>query len=891
MYPAPPYDLIRIHKLTNDSAPNFIGYDLSAKSLYWYHPGTLAVYQSPLALNATEDLVDIRPLKKFLLVITTENVYRLLFTNGAYTPINLYGIENKFGTFITPTEVETKVLTDQGDLDISETDITDAMASELLGKYFKAVNEKSAEGKYIGGVFFRTALRLYDGTEVLQTLPTFVQLTNNDLKLRLLPGTSGKDGYYFQFEFAEFAKIRATQNFVAVDAAEFNYFKDIIQSVVVYASRIQYLYDVSEITITKDNLIDWTTDFSAELTGAGRPGFSMGEVLPVSDAFKKDLHDSAGWYKLGEMAFNELTPNSLLPTLYEGVFSLDDKDYFNNYATREKIDVDNFSHHQLTGNGAYMYNSRLHLFDTTQTLGLPLNLSRFSIPGTLNQVANPYDPAPELTTYIYDTPGSYDTFVQVKLNTADGTKYVSTTGTIPAFVDDSNATKKAIFLPGIFGYPDNRAVELVLCIKIDGQFYEVVRKQLKSSNFENFAYAINDNFDPAITGALTGLYKRVDGNFISTPYFFRTPDILDFPRIIIDDAKTISDSNRLQPSEVDNPFVFPVKDSVQVSTSGTILTLGTNTEDVSSGQYGEYPIYAFTDAGIWGLGIGTGDVYITRIDPLSGEVLKTPAGTQFWQRNNKLDLPFGIAFVTSEGVKIIAGKEVVDISDPVKGLPDKYLLANPNLQFFLNHSKTVQMTGYIDQTPFRNYLTGAGLYLNKGFERSEIVIYNPLYAYSYVYDIVGKYWYKLTGQFGAFIPYYPELWVVNISSSKVVNFSKEIDGPVQCLFITRAFAGDAKEVFRKMRRSFLRCHLTTSLDKRAAGYLFESDNLKSWKFVTGNDRNTGEIKDIWLTHSLHSARYNAYVFCAELAVNADEVENRISNLECEYDFKFQSKLR
>jgi hypothetical protein len=79
--------------------------------------------------------------------------------------------------------------------------------------------------------------------------------------------------------------------------------------------------------------------------------------------------------------------------------------------------------------------------------------------------------------------------------------------------------------------------------------------------------------------------------------------------------------------------------------------------------------------------------------------------------------------------------------------------------------------------------------------------------------------------------------------------------------------------------------------KYAAFYLFSSDDLKTWKFVTGNDRNSGAFNNIWMTHSNNSARYYNYVFAAEVDFDPTVVDTHITHIEFQEKQKWARKLR
>lgn len=866
LYPDPGYNTIVVHRM--DSATNWIGHNAvtDPNKVYWYNPATLEILQT-FNLNGTEKVLDIRFLKRFLLIITDQNLYRLLFRENSYDAVKLTGIESNF-----------TVMLSYGADSINNVFTEDADGAEaLLGKYYKLLSDQSDLGRHMGGIFYRYAITLYDGTQILHSVPKYFQLGSFGAFMR----RTGAGGINVKIKFDKFVELKASMVFADIlnpDAVE--NFKDIISSIDLYASRNYQFLDISDNTVTDAKIIDW-------IQHTPKPesvGTNLNTVLPVSDDFKKNMHDSTNWYKIGTVDFASLKKQDApFDYQYLADFTMDLKGYYTNYATRPQILIDNYSHQELTGNASYIYNGRLHLGDTFQTLSKPWNLAQGVIPASIAILDHPNVVDPATTLYYQpDAVPYYDSKVVVKLNTSDGAKYVSILGTLPAYRDVLTGARKATFLPSLIGYPDNRASEISIHIKVGGVFYEIFKKPLTKSVFSNYAFVAFDQFNSQVISdwVENPAGRRVDANFICYPVQFELANLK--PSVIPDDAPNLKDTNRVQPSETDNPFVFPVASSQQVGTT-QVLAFGTNTEDVSVGQRGQYPLYVFCTDGIWGLSIGISGVYITNVTPLSGEVILN--------RSSKLDLSSGVAFVTYEGLKIISGNQVQDISRVLEGIADNNLRTNAHLQYFISHAKLVQLSGIADGIPFVTYLNGSVLGFNKGYERSEIVVANKNYGYYYVYDILSGFWSKVQGQLSSLINFYPALYAINEGAGKVVNLSKEIDGPVQCLILTRATNLEMGDTRKKLRRSFIRCHMNVASGKFAAGYLFRSDNLQDWGFDVGNDRNKDEFKDIWITHSSQSARYYAYLFIAELDVAPLSKVNQLTQIELEADPKMSSKLR
>lgn len=79
---------------------------------------------------------------------------------------------------------------------------------------------------------------------------------------------------------------------------------------------------------------------------------------------------------------------------------------------------------------------------------------------------------------------------------------------------------------------------------------------------------------------------------------------LDIP---LSENDTYTQPNILRVSELENPFVFPSEQTYTIS-NGEITGIATITAALSEGQFGEFPLYVFTEEGIWALQNGNGIV-------------------------------------------------------------------------------------------------------------------------------------------------------------------------------------------------------------------------------------------------------------------------------------------
>ena len=151
------------------------------------------------------------------------------------------------------------------------------------------------------------------------------------------------------------------------------------------------------------------------------------------------------------------------------------------------------------------------------------------------------------------------------------------------------------FLRGWIYYPDPNATEIILysggkCLRIP----LVVHPMLNGAySFTNLPSADGDaEFENKTEDEIIELVKNLN-----------KPEYLD---------------SQIFTSVVNNPFVFEASGDNTVGT-GKILGIVANTEAVSQGQFGQYPLLVFTDEGIYAMSVNAEGLY-SSIHPISREV-------------------------------------------------------------------------------------------------------------------------------------------------------------------------------------------------------------------------------------------------------------------------------
>ena len=256
-------------------------------------------------------------------------------------------------------------------------------------------------------------------------------------------------------------------------------------------------------------------------------------------------------------------------------------------------------------------------------------------------------------------------------------------------------------------------------------------------------------------------------------------------------------------SEVNNPFTFPVQNTYQVG-NGSITGIASNTIALSTGQFGEFPLYVFTTDGIWAMYVGGAEVNYTSSRPVSREVCNNPKSIKA--------IDTGVVFSTAKGIMVIAGSSTKELSEPIEGAVfdiDKLSL----FKKALNHDKLTTLLSEVTGEDIHDYIASANVGYN--YIESEIWFTNPLKSYSYVFS--KGLWYKVKQTGNRFIDDYPKQYLltstgdlVDIASEVLITGSegKERAASQQIMLLTRPLKfGDVE--FKQILTAIMRGQLTT----------------------------------------------------------------------------------
>lgn len=202
---------------------------------------------------------------------------------------------------------------------------------------------------------------------------------------------------------------------------------------------------------------------------------------------------------------------------------------------------------------------------------------------------------------------------------------------------------------------------------------------------------------------------------------------------ITDTSGIYNEISAINVTAQNNPLVFPVEHSYSIQ--GTINTLALATEPISQTQIGQYPLYIFTDKGIYALEQGSNGVLYSNLTLINTDV----CNRDVCQTRN------GVAYIANGNVYILAGRNNLNLSLMLKGQIDTDIRQSSSYQLACMNKALYDMTNYLSQVPLEEFLKNA--MLSYVASTDDLIVGNPDYPYSYVFSFLYKSWHKTTETF------------------------------------------------------------------------------------------------------------------------------------------------
>ena len=661
---------------------------IASSAIYWFlQDGSLGSTTPIKSFDYEASVLSVNSIGNTLIIVATDGIHYALWVDGGYkslpqkppfVEISFYisddypenysnggvdaeGSVNGFYSSLQKTpytqeEVFNKVKFTMNDAaggkELEVLTIKEDKQSDITQSIYALVNRTNnliaRKGRFYSNFFVRYCYKMFDGSMIMHSSPVFIPVQVPDSYIVISANTSnwvnagkGEILFFNDYNLIRYdGKNNATSvhidsatfiyhprnvdlNYKILDAkrAELEEWKDVIKSVDVFITPPISNVDTSE------KIVSFRLDRKNYGLGKGiiehyyglegeNSKYKVGTVTAYfpslsEDAYRNKLKNTSTFYKVCSLKISDLTnyTTKKLPVDKNAVYQV---------SLQEQMKDDYKTHNSLFAQGSYTYNHRLNLYGLKEKL-----FSGFSglvmLPGLY---ILKYDDSTDNLKYRYKIQK-----IVVSLNTTSGTKYVESSdkffsrqdidgfmiGNLVKFYPDSRADKMAIFCKD---YSDNDVIfvfPLEQCAELNGAMH----MGDFTDNLEQYKV---DSFD------------------------YTVDDIVEL-------------SNKIYTSESDNAFYFPLN-GINTVGIGTIQGIASTTRALSQGQFGQYPLMAFSTDGIWAMEVSSKGTY-SSIHPISREVCSNPKSiTQLDQ---------SVLFATNRSISRIAESQVVSMSDVLDG--------------------------------------------------------------------------------------------------------------------------------------------------------------------------------------------------------------------------------
>lgn len=437
----------------------------------------------------------------------------------------------------------------------------------------------------------------------------------------------------------------------------------------------------------------------------------------ISD-INKDLTAAANFYIIKKLTIEEIAAtNTTVVELEEGTL--------NGLVARQCISDDFRSHDVLKASLMTGFNGRMNYAGIERIPHAPLK------------------PAVQFTQASASDPSNSVWGITVTLKNDLDTCVVSSS-------TSGNLTTNAVDFPRWLFYPDTNA-KFAYVSKTDNGTTTTYKLKLTPHDFLNGAYWLADIMTPNLGQSMTGTATA--------------------PSVTTGGFKEV---NKIYTSNVNNPFAFSPTGINTVGT-GTILDIRAAVKALSQGQFGQFPLYAFTTEGVWALETSSTGSYIARQPITRDVVIKDSNGNYNVDSITQLD--DAVIYATDRGIMMLSGSNNICITDAINSespfaFSDLFTTEAAITQwetFLTNAGYTAANgfnTGWSTQVPFSQFLIGSRMLYDYTHQR--IIAYNTGHNYAYIYSLKDHSWGMMATDIDYGINSYPDALAVT-DAHKIVN--------------------------------------------------------------------------------------------------------------------------
>ena len=655
------------------------------------------------------------------------------------------------------------------------------ITSQVLAKVNKFIADRSTnKGKFIFPFLVRYAYRLYDGNLIRHSAPVLMVCSTSCAPIVMWRHLYGKNG--LNRADVRVVGMLHSLDYAVIKQSDLDSLKDwadIVKSVDIFISKPIYTYDQNgecDKFFNYDEYGDeaWGYSICKHTNQAAdktkypvryqkkdigylyqmtfdkdnldkRPGGVLGLPRKDTATVKEDIRNCSNFYFLESIKIEQLSTTRTLLNIEEG--------YLQSLVNREVMTDDYDSHDKIIPKYAFSYNSRINLANIKKRLFGGFNAgSMFTY--TDGNVHYWSDDIPT----ILDRKVSVSVSIYIK----QGEKNIIVKGA--AFLFGINTPTLFIY------YPNTNAYKAIV------------------SSWDNVFSSYEVSLEPHVF--LNGAFYFGDWNSLKKQG--------SIPQESNDDERTIDIPNKIYTSEINNPFFFPATGINTVGT-GKILGISTAAKALSQGQFGQFPLYAFTDEGVWALEVNSSGGYSAK-QPITRDVcISSDSITQ---------IDSAVLFATDRGIMEISGSQTQCLTDIINGNDFFSLDRLPGLsKLYPDGIPQVDCT-------FSEFRKGSRM--SYDYVNQRIIVFNENKNYAYVFSMKSKLWGIVASSLTTAINSYPNAYAMakiktvgsdgkqEVTNNCLVDLSRSTETHQKGLLVTRPIKLEVASMLKTFDTVFLR---------------------------------------------------------------------------------------
>ena len=752
-----------------------------------------------MPLSSSVTLHQINAVGNTLVILTSEGMHYLLYKDSAYTYLGNELPELSISFGLQGEMIRTDEFSITFD-SIAEDNIwnefTDSnktrITSQVLAKVNKFISDNSTHaGKFIYPFFVRYAYRLYDGSLTKHSAPVLMICSSDLAPQVFFEHITGKNSYTS-------ASLRVVGMCHSLDYAvvssgeltELRKWSDIVSSVDVFVTPPIYTYDqngectrfvkvdesdcycvckhvnqaVSQSTFPLRYQRHKFSKLYAFTFNPSTLSYPTGRLMipEVSlETVKGNIKGASQFYFLESIGIENLSTSRTLLTVEE--------DYLQSLVAREVMTDDYDSHDKLIPQTSFVYNQRLNIANLRKRI-----FGGFSAASQFCYSDGYVNNWSDVDSTYMDIKIGVSVFVYIKQDEKD-------------IVVRGNAASLGYNSPTLFFYYPNINAYKAIIVKSNyfSDYYEI---PLEPHDYLNGAFYF-------------GGWEDVSKSVSVSPSASSTED------------RMINLPNKLYTSDVNNPFRFPVTGINTIGT-GTILGLSSAVKALSEGQFGQFPLYAFTTDGVWALEVSNTGSFTAR-QPVTRDICVNP--------DSITQIDGAVLFATDRGVMLLSGSEATCISDVIDGDLTNVVAYPSGGTLVLLSGIAAEVFSFVS---FREFLAECKMFYDYTHQR--IVMFNPRCRYAYVYSLKSKAWGMMSSTMITSANAYPET-AVQLQDGSIVDYTSE--GTYETLsgfVMTRPLKLDNPDMLKTIYSLIQRGSFAKGCVKCA---LYASRDLLNWHVV------------------------------------------------------------